>query len=29
MANPKTRIFRPRQLYKGNDVRDFVPIEDR
>jgi citrate synthase len=29
MSNPKTRIFRPRQLYKGNDVRDFVAIEDR
>ncbi len=29
MSNPKTRIFRPRQLYVGPDVRDYVEMEDR
>ena len=29
MANPKNRIFRPRQLYRGPDVRDYVEMEDR
>ncbi len=29
VANPKNRIFRPRQLYRGPDVRDYVEMEDR
>jgi citrate synthase len=28
-TDPKTRIFRPQQVYTGPTARDFVPIEDR
>jgi len=28
-ANPKGRIYRPRQIYVGPTVRDFVPMEKR
>jgi len=28
-SNPKGRIYRPRQVYSGKTVRDFVPIEMR
>jgi citrate synthase len=28
-ADPETKIFRPRQLYTGPAVRDFVPMDDR
>ncbi len=28
-ADPSTRIFRPRQLYTGEPLRDYVSIEDR
>ena len=27
--DPKTRIFRPQQIYTGPTKRDFVPIEER
>jgi len=27
--NPKSRIYRPRQIYTGNTVSDYVPIEQR
>jgi citrate synthase len=27
--NPKSRIYRPRQIYTGNNVCDYVPIEQR
>ncbi len=27
--NPKARIYRPRQIYQGNTIRDFVPIDQR
>jgi citrate synthase len=29
LADPDTRIFRPRQLYVGPAVRDYVPMPDR
>lgn len=29
MADPETKIGRPRQLYQGSTRRDFVPIEER
>ncbi len=29
MDNPKCRIYRPRQVYNGNAVNHYVPIEDR
>ena len=29
MADPETRIFRPRQLYTGPTERGFVPIGER
>jgi citrate synthase len=29
LADPETKIFRPRQLYIGSDTRDFVPIDER
>jgi citrate synthase len=28
-ANPKMKIYRPRQIYTGPQVRDFVPLADR
>ncbi len=28
-TDPKTRIFRPQQIYTGPTARDFVPIEER
>jgi len=28
-ANPKGRIYRPRQIYTGPKVRDYVPISER
>ncbi len=28
-ADPRTRIFRPRQLYTGPQIRDYVPIDQR
>jgi citrate synthase len=28
-ANPKMKIYRPRQIYTGPQVRDFVPMADR
>ena len=28
-ADPSTRIFRPRQLYTGEALRDWVPVESR
>jgi citrate synthase len=28
-SDPKTRIFRPQQIYTGPTARDFVPIEKR
>ena len=28
-TDPKTRIFRPQQIYTGSTARDFVPIEER
>ncbi len=28
-ADPATRIFRPRQVYVGPDVRDWVPLDQR
>jgi citrate synthase len=28
-ADPSTRIFRPRQLYSGEPLRDWVPVENR
>jgi citrate synthase len=28
-ANPNTRINRPRQIYTGANLRDFVPMEER
>jgi len=27
--NPKSRIGRPRQIYTGYTVRDFVPMDER
>ncbi len=29
MADPETRIGRPRQLYVGSPERSFVPVADR
>ncbi len=28
-SNPKTRISRPRQIYQGHVLRDYVPVEER
>jgi citrate synthase len=28
-ANPKNKIYRPRQVYTGPTKRDYVPIEKR
>jgi citrate synthase len=28
-SNPKGRIYRPRQIYTGKTVRDYVPVEKR
>ncbi len=28
-SNPKTRISRPRQIYQGSVLRDYVPVEQR
>jgi citrate synthase len=28
-SDPKGRIFRPRQVYVGSAVRDYVPVTDR
>ncbi|MDD3179404.1 MAG: citrate synthase [Opitutaceae bacterium] len=28
-ANPKLKLYRPRQIYQGSPVRDYVPIEQR
>jgi citrate synthase len=29
ITDPEQKIARPRQIYIGRDVRDFVPIEKR
>ena len=29
MEDPKRRIGRPRQIYTGNQLTQYVPIEDR
>ncbi len=29
MTDPTTKIGRPRQVYTGPTIRDYVPIEDR
>ncbi len=29
MDDPQTKIGRPRQIYTGETVRDYVPIEQR
>jgi len=29
MDDPKSRIYRPRQIYTGPTIRDYVPIEAR
>ena len=29
LADPETRIFRPRQLYVGHETRDYVPLDRR
>jgi citrate synthase len=29
MIDPKRRIGRPRQIYTGETVRDYVPLEQR
>jgi citrate synthase len=29
MEDPKSRIYRPRQVYTGNTLNPFVPIEER
>jgi citrate synthase len=29
LDDPKHRIGRPRQLYKGEKVRDYVPMDKR
>jgi citrate synthase len=29
MADPDTRIGRPRQIYQGSPERDYVMVEDR
>jgi citrate synthase len=29
MSNPSHRLARPRQLYTGPDLRDFIPIDER
>jgi citrate synthase len=29
LADPETKIFRPRQVYVGPAVRDYVPVADR
>jgi citrate synthase len=29
LQDPDTKISRPRQVYSGEEVRDFVPIADR
>jgi citrate synthase len=29
LTDPEQKIARPRQIYIGHDVRDFVPIEKR
>jgi len=29
VADPEMRISRPRQIYTGNQTRDYIPIEDR
>jgi citrate synthase len=28
-ANPKTKIYRPRQIYVGASLRDYVPMDKR
>ena len=28
-ADPKSRIYRPRQIYTGYDEREFVPLAKR
>ncbi|MGC8828256.1 MAG: citrate synthase [Verrucomicrobiia bacterium] len=29
MDNPKSRIYRPRQIYMGNNINHYIPIEQR
>jgi citrate synthase len=29
LADPQLKIGRPRQLYLGEDVRDYVPLDKR
>ncbi|MGB9604239.1 MAG: citrate/2-methylcitrate synthase, partial [Limisphaerales bacterium] len=29
MDNPKSRIYRPRQIYIGNNINHYIPIEQR
>jgi citrate synthase len=29
LADPQTKIFRPRQVYNGVDIRDYVPLDAR
>jgi len=29
MEEPKSRIYRPRQIYTGKTINHFVPLEDR
>ncbi len=28
-VNPNARIYRPRQIYRGHNIRDYVPLKDR
>ena len=28
-VNPKLKIYRPRQIYTGKTVRDYVPVDQR
>jgi len=28
-ANPKLKIYRPRQIYTGKNVRDYIPVDQR
>jgi citrate synthase len=29
MEDPTTKISRPRQIYTGHEIRDYVPMERR
>jgi len=29
VSDPETKLTRPRQIYTGNQIHDYIPIDDR